>query len=281
MRRQGALLAVLFFFVMYLSVPVQIMAAAREEKTLIYDEAKLLSSEEIRELNSLANQYGAKRKTDIIVMTSNNDQDVDVKKMTENFYDENGPGYDKSHGNAVILTLDMKNRDIYLAGFYKAEQYLGDNRLDKIRDKITPDLSQGNYKQAFETYILTSYKYMGVKPGVDPDNVLFDIRFQFVGSLAIGCMVVGIMAYRSGGRVTVNRHTYEDASSSGILDRQDQYIRTTITQEKIEKSSGNSSGKSSGGGGGSSGGSGGFTGRSGGGGVTGGGHSHSGSRGKF
>lgn len=262
MRGQGAFLAVLFFFLMYLAVPAPIMAAAVEEKTLIYDDAKLLNSEQYQELNTMANQYGAKRETDIIIITSNNDKNVDVQKMTENFYDEHGPGYDKSHGNAVILTLDMRNRDVYLAGFYKAEQVLGDGRLDKIRGKITSDLSSGDYKQAFETYIKTSYKYMGFKPGVNPDNVLFNVWFQLGGALAIGGIAVGIMAYRSGGRVTVNRQTYEDANSSGILDRQDQYIRTTVTKHKIEKSSGRSSG-------------------GGGGGITGGGHSHSGSRGKF
>ncbi|WP_282938958.1 TPM domain-containing protein [Paenibacillus sp. RC67] len=262
MRRQGAFLAVLFFLLMYLAVPAPIMAAAMEEKTLIYDDAKLLTPEQYQELNTMANQYGAKRETDIIIITSNNDQNVDVQKMTENFYDEHGPGYDKSHGNAVILTLDMRNRDVYLAGFYKAEQVLGDGRLDKIRGKITSDLSSGDYKQAFETYIKISYKYMGFKPGVNPDNVLFNIWFQLGGALAIGGIAVGIMAYRSGGRVTVNRQTYEDASSSGILDRQDQYIRTTVTKHKIEKSSGRSSG-------------------GGGGGISGGGHSHSGSRGKF
>ncbi|MFD0676999.1 MULTISPECIES: TPM domain-containing protein [unclassified Paenibacillus] len=261
MRRQRAFLAVLFFLVVYLAVPAQIMVAAMEEKIMIYDDAKLLTPEEYQELNEMANQYSAKRETDIIIITSNNAKNVDVKKMTENFYDEHGPGYDKSHGNAVILTLDMRNRDVYLAGFYKAEQYLGDGRLDKIRGKITSDLSSGDYKQAFEKYIKTSYKYMGYKPGVNPDNILFNLWFQLGGALAIGGIAVGMMAYRSGGRITVNRQTYEDASNSGILDRQDQYIRTTVTRQKIEKSSGSKSG--------------------GGGGITGGGHSHSGSRGKF
>ncbi|WP_040951750.1 TPM domain-containing protein [Gorillibacterium massiliense] len=263
MRKQGAFLAVLFFFVVYLAVPAQVMVAAAEEKTLIYDDAKLLTPGQLDKLNTMANHYGAKRETDMIVVTSNNPNNIDVQKMTEDFYDEHGPGYDKSHGNAVILTLDMRNRDVYLAGFSKAEQYLGDGRLDKIRGKITSDLSSGNYEQAFATYIKTSYKYMGFKPGVNPDNVLFNIWFQLGGALVIGGIVVGIMVYRSGGRVTVNSHTYEDTGHSGIIDRQDQYIRTTVTRQKIQKNTG-------GGGGGG-----------GGGGTTGGGFSHSGSRGKF
>lgn len=53
----------------------------------------------------------------------------------------------------------MKNRDIYLVGYYKGEKYLDDYRLDLITDKITPNLSRGDYFKAFHTFIKTSYKY--------------------------------------------------------------------------------------------------------------------------
>jgi len=256
-KRQRVVLAALFLLLVYLVAPYQVMAATVGDKKLIYDDAKLLTPQEYDEVNAMANEYGAKRETDFIILTTKNPDNIDVQKMTEDFYDGL---YGKARANAAILALDMRNRDVYLAGFYKAEDYLDGGRLDKIRNKITPDLSDGDYKLAFETYIKTSYKYMGFKPGVNPDNILFNIWVQLGGALAIGGIVVGMMAYRSGGRVTVNSRTYEDASTSGIVDRQDQYIRTTVTKRKIEKSSGSSSG---------------------GGGITGGGHSHSGSRGKF
>lgn len=264
MRKQFALLAVLFLLAAYLTVPAG-TAAAAETKKLIYDEAGLLSAEEYAELNEMANKYGAKRETDMIIITSNNPEDIDVVVMTQDFYDEMALGYDKPHGNAVILTLDMKNRDVYLAGFYKAEQYLDDDRLDQIRYKITPDLSNGDYKRAFEKYIKTAHKYMGIKPGVNPENPLFSLGFQLIAAVIVGGLVGGVMTFRTGGRVTVNRRTYEDASTSGIVDRQDQYLRTTTTKRKIERNTSSSSGG----------------GRGGGGGITGGGHSHSGSRGKF
>lgn len=267
MKKRGGLLglaAVLLLLVGYLFSPAPFVTAAVETKKLIYDKANLLTEEEYIELNKLANELGAKRDTDIMIITTNNDQNLDVVVITEKFYDTQAPGYDKPHGNAVLLTLDMRNREVYLAGFYKAEYYLGDDRLDKIRGKITPDFSEGDYKQGFEKYIRTSYKYMDFKPGVNPDNILFNIWFQLIGALAIGAIVAGIMAARTGGRVTVSRRTYEDGSTSGIVGKEDRYIRTTVTKQKIEKSSGSSS---SGGGGG--------------GGITGGGHSHSGSRGSF
>ncbi|MFE6078916.1 TPM domain-containing protein [Paenibacillus sp. NPDC057886] len=258
-------MATLILFVITLVSPLIPMsvASAADSKNLIYDEANLLNEQEKSELNALANEYGAERQTDFVILTTNNTENQDVQLMTEDFYDEHALGYDKAHGNAVILTLDMYNRDIYLAGFYKAEDYLDSGRLDKIRNKITPDLTEGNYKLAFEKYINLSYKYMGYKPGVNPDNILFNIWFQLVAALAVGGVVVGVMTYRSGGRVTVNRATYEDSSTSSVIDRQDRYIRTTVTKRKIEKNNNN------GGGGG------------GGGGTSRDGHSHSGSRGSF
>lgn len=240
------------------------MAEGTEAKKLIFDEAGLLTSEQTAELNELANKLGAKRETDFIILTTNNPDDEDVMVIMQNFYDEKAPGFDRAHGNAAILTVDMRNREIYLAGFYKAEHYLDDGRLDKIRDRIIPHMTQGNYYTAFSMFIETAYKYMGVRPGVDPDNLLFQTEFQLGVSLFIGLVVVISMANLSGGRVTVNRGTYEDRKTSGILKQHDRHIRTTVTKRKIPKNNG-------------SGGSGGF----GGGGITRGGHSHSGSRGSF
>lgn len=245
--------------------PEQRAYAAVEGKKLIYDEAGLLTDEEIAELNALANKLGAEQETDMIVWTTSNPEGGDVKKLTQDFYDDKGPGYDKQHGNAVILTVDMKNREIYLAGFYKAKTYLDDGRLDKIRDRITPSLTDGMYSRAFKMYIETAHRYMKFEPGVNPDNIFFNVGFQLVVSAAIGALIVGAMLRNSGGRVTVGSQTYEDSNSSGLLEHYDHHVNTTVTKRKIEK-------PSSGGGGG-----GGF----GGGGTTGGGHSHSGSRGSF
>jgi len=241
--------------------------AAGGDKQLIYDEAKLLTADERAELNALANQYGPERETDIIIYTSNNDKGADVLQMTEDFYDQRGPGYDKKHGNAVILTMDMKHREIYLAGFYKAESYLNNERLDKIRDRITPALAEGEYAKAFEQYIRTAYRYMDYAPGVNPDSIFFQLWFQIGVSVIFGVIVVGLMVRHREGRVEVNRYTYQDFDSGGLIEHHDNYLRTTTTRTRITNTN--------------SGGSGGSGGGSGGGGVSGGGHSHSGSRGSF
>lgn len=296
------MLAVLIFFAVWLCFSSGMKTSEAQEqglKPLIYDEAGLLNQDEIDELNELANQIGALRETDIIILTSDNPENIDVELLTENFYDERAPGFDKTHGNAVILTLDMNNREVYLAGFYKAETYLDNDRLDEIRSQITPDLANGDYKLAFQTYIETAGSYLESLPEVKPDvtnennsykppvqtptyvtdpyvtprpelnsgsnHLFYNTWFQLAVSLIIGAVSVAVMAYRSGGRVTVNSSTYEEAHTSGILDSRDDYLHTTVTKQKIERNKNNSSGGGS----------------SGGGGMTSGGHSHSSSRGSF
>lgn len=262
MRRRYALWTVLFLLTVYLVAPSGIVKAA-DDKPLIFDEANLLSPEERHELNAMAIEYGAERETDFMILTVNRVENDEVETWTENFYDEYAPGYDKPHGNTAILTIVMDTNDVHLEGYYKAEKYLDSGRLTKIRNKITPDLSRGNYKQAFEKYIKTAHRYMGFEPDMNPDNIIFNLWFQLGTAAAIGAIAVGVMAYRSGGRVTVNSRTYEDTSTSGILNQQDRYVRTTVTKQKIERNT--SSGSGGGGGGG----------------VSSGGHSHSSSSGKF
>lgn len=266
--RSKIYLKLILFVALIFTIIVSSQAGAFHTKRRIYDFAGLLNGEEIEELESISEKYSAKRETDFIILTYSDPKGKDIVEYMQDFYDEEALGYDKPHGNAAILTVDMKNREVYLAGFYKGEKYLDDYRLDLIRDKITSDLSRGDYFNAFHTFIKTSYKYMGIRPGVNPNNILFNLWFQIAASLGIAGIAVGIMALNSGGRITVNAATYQDSVNTRVIDRRDIHLRTTVTKRRKPSNNKSNSG----------GGSGGI--RSGGG-VTKGGHSHSGSRGKF
>jgi len=236
-------------------------ADAFDRDRYIYDFAELLTDQELSELQSLASGLGKERNTAFIIITLADSQGKDIVQYVEDFYDEQAPGFDQPHGNTAILAINMQERDVYLAGFKKAEEYLDSGRMDQIRNKITPALSDGQYFEAFSSFIQTSYDYMGYDPGVNPENLLFKWWFQLAVSLGLAGSIVGLMAYRLGGRVTVNARTYMDSNRSKVLSKQDRFIRQTVTRQRKP------SNDSKGGGGG--------------GGITGGGHSHSGSRGKF
>ncbi|MFD1425574.1 uncharacterized protein JOD24_000244 [Kroppenstedtia sanguinis] len=263
MRGKAGISFVLSLMILLLAFPLVTQDVAfADGKPKIYDYAGLLTDKEKKELETLATQYGTERKTDLIILTTDDTQGKDIEKYMQDFYDEKALGYDRPHGNCAILTINVQNpenRELYLAGFYEAEKYLDNSRLDRIRDQITPDLKKDQYYDAFHTFIETSHRYMGIRPGVDPDSIWFNGWFQLLAACVVGGIIVGVMAYNSGGRVTINERTYQDTGRSRVLQQRDQYLRTSVTKRRKPTNN-----KSHGGGG-----------------TTGGGHSHSGSRGSF
>lgn len=227
------------------------------EKQRIYDFAELLTEEEVLELEALSAEYSAEREVDITILTIDDSEGLDIVEYVEDFYDYNGLGYERSHGNTVMLAVDLSHRDVYIAGFYKGEDYIYNERANMIREEITTDLSDGYFYDAFYRYIELTYEYLGS----EPVNLFETLSFQIITSLVIATIVVGILLYRSSGRVTTSARTYLDENNSAVTKQRDRYIRTSVTKMKKPSDKGGSSG--------------------GGGGVTKAGHSHSGSRGKF
>lgn len=254
------ILPAIFLALLALGLPA--LAESTNQKQYIYDDAQLLTKDETAALEKLARELSKERNTAFVIVTLNGTEGKNIVQYMEDFYDQQALGYDQPHGNTAILIMDMQERDVYLAGFKKAEQYLDSGRLEMIRNKITPDLSEGEYYRAFSSFMNTAYDYMGYEPDVNPENILFKWWFQLAASIIFAGIVVSLMAYRSGGRVTVNSETYINKKKSAVISEHDQFIRETVTRVKKPSNSSN------GGGGG-------------GGGITGGGHSYSGSGGKF
>lgn len=258
MRRQSFFLVILAFITFYFISLIGVNPSVSAIEQKVYDDAGLLTESQITELENLANTLGAERETDFIILTTNDTGGQYIREYMADFYDNMGPGYDRRHGNTAILALDMKERDVYLAGFYKAETYLDNTRIDKILDDITPYLSEGDYYMAFESYIKLAHEWMGYEPGYNPDNIFYQWWFQLAVALIVPAIVVGMMLMNSGGRITVSERTYMNSKTSRVLSKKDDYLRTMVSKQR--KPSEN---------------------KSGGGGMTGGGHSFSGGGRKF
>lgn len=86
---------------------------ASELQQHVYDRAHLLSKAEIGKLESLSAKLGAKRDTDFIIITTKSTNGEDIADYTGDFYDRYGKG------STAILTIDMTNREVFIAGFKK------------------------------------------------------------------------------------------------------------------------------------------------------------------
>lgn len=260
MRKKIVMLVLLLFL-----LPNGLYSEAATSKQRIFDDANILSSSEKEHLEGFAKKYSDKRKVDFIVITMHGDEDITT--YMGDFYDEQGLGYDQARGDVALIALNMKTRDVQLAGFGHVEDTLPDERFYTIREKVTAHLSSGHYEKAFEDFIRLSARYMQFKEGVDPANPFYNPYVQFAVALIIGIGIVLGLSLNRKTRITATAATYYDAKQSKVNRKEDQYLRKTVTKKYSPKE------KNSGGGGGG----GGFSG----GGTTRGGSSFSGSRGKF
>ncbi|NLK27095.1 MAG: methanol dehydrogenase [Clostridiales bacterium] len=227
----------------------------------VYDEAGLLSTSEIMDLEEMCMEYGSEAGIEIMILTHNDSNAKYAEEYLEDFNDTL-PDDDR-----VLLLLDMHNRVVFIEGYGLAETYIHSKRIDAILDDIVNPLSNGAYYDAMETYIKSSaaYKmddselnwdhdYSVSSPQSDnPDGKYYDETwpyeneptksddpfttwwFQLIVSLVIGGIAVGIMAYSSGGKMTAGSHTYLDQGNSGLIGRRDLYLRTKVTRVRRPK----------------------------------------------
>ncbi len=263
----------------------------------VYDEAGLLSTDEIADLEGLCKSYGDDAGVEIMILTHNDSSAPYAENYIEDFEDQ------QPVGDRVYLLVDMYNRVVFMEGYGKAETYIHSKRIDSIIDEITPDLSEGNYYNAFATYIERSAAYMNDDSELNYDHdytagtpqsnnpsapnydetwpsdynssaskaasILSNVWLQLLAAVIIAGITVAVMAYNSGGKMTAGAGNYVDQSHSGLIGRRDDYIRTTVTRVRKPQNNDNNHG-----GGGFN--SGGFRG-----GVSSGGRSHSSGGGKF
>jgi uncharacterized protein len=268
---------------------------ATESIQHIYDKADLLSTSEITDLEEMCTEYGDEAGIEIMILTHDDSNAVYAEDYIEDFEDT------LPVGDRVYLLIDMNNRDVFIEGYGLTETYIHSKRIAVIIDDITPSLSNGDYYNAFLTYIKSSAAYMSDDSELNYDhdytagtpqssdsnapnydetwptdynsyentveNVLTNVWFQLLAAIIIGAIAVAIMAYNAGGKMTTGGNTYMDSGNSGLIGRRDDYIRTQVTRVRRPQNNNN-------GGGGFN--AGGFRG-----GVSGGGRSHSSGGGKF
>lgn len=260
----------------------------------IYDNAGLLSTEDIEYLENLSIEQGDIVGIEILLLTHNDSSAKHPELYLEDFNDA------LPEADRVLLLVDMHEGIFWIQGYGLAETYIHSNRINEIVETITSPLSKGHYVEAFESYINMSADYMqddselnwdhdytvNSPQSSNPGGPYYDDTWpydnygdnkadifttwwvQLIISLVLGGIAVGIMAYNSGGKMTAGSNTYMDRSQSGLIGRRDQYLRTRTT--RVRKPKQNNNGR----GGGFN--SGGFRG-----GVSSGGRSHSSGGGRF
>ncbi len=257
---------------------------APEER--VYDYADVLTDRQEEKLRRYIAKKEARYHVDFVIMTisqpvegeaartqygyTSADWETNMRSLADDFWDQNGYGYNKSFEGDGSLLLDNRyegQRGEWLSTSGSVEQRLSTRNVDNVLYAVDVYYDSNPYK-AYKAYIDQVCDYMDGSFRVDVGtNVLQAVLIAFVASL----VYAGIHLKRNKAQKTVTPTTYVPGGKPILRQKRDDFLRKRVVSRRIENNSG---GGSHGGGGGFSGGGGGHHTSSSGASHGGGGHRH-------
>ncbi len=216
---------------------------------LLIDGADLLSSEEETSLTQSLEQFQAAYDMDAVIITVDSLEGLTPEQYGKAIYD--GWGYSDE---CIVLLVSMEFHDVHINSFGEvAQAALSEDTEDTIRENITPYLSDGNYAEAFETYIEDCTYYVDGYINGFPFPFFTILITALIVGFVISLIVTGIMrAQLKSVRQQNAATTYVKKGSMNVSESRDLFLYRNVTRVKIPKNN-SSSGGSGGGNHGSSG----------------------------
>ena len=241
-RKMKALMSIIMACIMCVGVLFSMKSDvyADSSKEYVYDNAGILTADEISKLKSQCKKASADSECDIVIITTNIGHDGStMDSYLKQFLDDNG--YSQ---NAVIYGVDMKSRADRMYTQGKAGTDISQETIDDIRKACGEKLSDKEYYTAFSKYVKNMNMCMTTSI-VKKLTYKMWIKLLIASGVAVAAVLT--MMHNAKARMTVSSTEYTKDHNFKVNDRRDVFINTTVVTRHIEHN--NSSGSSGGGGG--------------------------------
>ena len=121
------------------------------QKTLLVDNADLLTKEEEEELMLNLEEIRERQQFDVVVVTVKSLEEKTLQEYADDFYDYNGYGYGEN-ADGVLLLVSMEDRDWHVTTTGYGITAMTDAGLDYMSEKFVPYLSNGDYMGSFTVF---------------------------------------------------------------------------------------------------------------------------------
>lgn len=215
-------------------------AYAASDEFLVLDEAGLLTDSEAEALNTKLQNISSTYNAQIVVVTIDTLEGSDIDEFIELVYDEMEFGYGTGHDGALLLVcMDLREYRILTNGM--AQDAMGDFEIELIGDLIVPDLSDGYYADAFNTFADECEYYLNGHLNGFP----FEPGATLLIALVIGLVVGVVTALILRGQLrSVHQQrkadVYVKPGSMQLTTCNDFFLYRTITRRKKESNSSSS-----------------------------------------
>lgn len=230
---------VLFLLVLALCTAAVMPVFAQND--FLVDDADLLSVTEERQLQEQIAALNAEFDADIVIVTVETTGNYDPEEYIEYFYDGNDYGVGNSR-DGVMLLVAMEEREFKIL----SNGYCGDaisySEIDFIVEAMQEDMSDGEYADAFDTFLGECRYYL--------DGYLNGFPFELGGSLIISLVIGLVVALIATGvmrgklksvRKQESANQYTKSGSMQITNATELYLYRNVTRvRKAQNSSGSS-----------------------------------------
>ena len=230
----------------------------------VFDHGDVLTEKQEKKLEELIAKREKQTGCDIVLITLNESlkeyaRGIEpgvrysefVRVYAEQFWEENGFGYDRPDGDGVVLVDNWFREDdgsiyTWLCTTGKAKEAYSAAQIDHILDNVYRYVEKDPYR-AYKTYINDFYHDM---LGVNVFSLYVPGYIPWLVGIVSAVIFTACNWRSKRGQKTTTAVTYVAGGKPVFQVRKDRFIRKTVTQRKIQRSSGGSGGSGGGGGGG-------------------------------
>lgn len=237
----------ILFSVFAVLLCVTLIMPAFAAKDCLVDDADLLTKSEERSLQEDLQALGEEFDVDIVIVTVETTGQYDPATYIEFFYDDNryGQGSDRA---GVMLLVAMAEREYMILTNGWCDDAIGSSGIDFIVEAMQDEMRDGEYDQAFGTFVDECQYYLDGHINGFPFEFGFNLLIALVVGLVVALIATGIM--RSKLKSVKKQHTanqYTKAGSMRVTKATDLYLYSNVTRVRKAQSSSGSGSRSSGG----------------------------------
>ena len=249
---------ILFALVLCFCMTVPAFAAQTDgfanEYERVQDLAKLLSEREEAALTQKLDELSERQKMDVIVLTTKTLSGKSPRDYADDVYDYCNYGYGAKK-SGLLLLISMEDNDWWISTCGDAIRTFTDAGISYIGKKLTPDLSDGKFADAFDkfadlcddfiTQAATGAPYDNGNLPKEPLSLVW-IPISLILGIIMACARVKKMKEKLRTvRFQAAAGSYQKENSLNVTESQDLFLYHTVTRTAREKSKSSDSGGSS------------------------------------
>ena len=204
----------------------------------VFDNAGLLTDAQEAMLQAESLRVAQAKSVDVILLTVKDAKGKTAMEVADDFYDQNGFGYEAPHGTGILMLIDMDNREAWISTSGEAITYFTDARIQRVLDSVFEYLPNGDYVGSFQAFLGDVEYYMGYEQAPWWTNVLIQLGI----AILIGLFTVIALVARAGGVMTAGNRDY--MTGVRVNAASDQFLRRVVTMRVIPKNTGGGGGSS-------------------------------------